>query len=260
MRLQNYLIEPEITEAITYDFYTHMLDYVCSDEYTEDGLNEGVKEFFASIKDGAVGRISDVFKTIKKDLSTIADDFGMGAKDVVDAFKSKNMFNILKAFGFNVKSLFKSVNTLSNLVRKGLFGVFKEIEKSGALKKIKQGTMKVDDLINKYPILNKVGGVAVAGLLFFIWTQMTFIGDLDFDMDFSLIKDALSGNYSLADLFVSPQGLMLLTLFATGGLVSVPWMGSTLGNLVIALTYTGFKQFKGNPSILNKLKSKIKMA
>jgi hypothetical protein len=37
-------------------------------------------------------------------------------------------------------------------------------------------------------------------------------------------------------------------------------MGSTLGNLVIALTYTGLKTVKGNPDTLNKLKSKVKMA
>ena len=257
MRLHDYLTEQELTEAITYDLYVHMLNCISSDE----SLDEGVKEFYDAIKDATVGKVSNIFKTIKNDLSSIADDIGMGTNEIVNAFKSKSLFNILKAFGFNIKKMFKSVGTLSGLVRKGLFSVFKDIEKTGALKKIKQGTMKVDDLINKYPILNKVGGVAVAGLLFFIWTQMTFIGDMDFDMDFSLIKDALAGNYSLADLFVSPQGLMLLTLFATGGLVSVPWMGSTLGNLVIALTYTGYKQFKNSDSnLLNKLKSKVQMA
>ena len=52
---------------------------------------------------------------------------------------------------------------------------------------------------------------------------------------------------------------MLITLFATGGVISVPWMGSTIGNLIIALSYTGYKYVKSNNiSIEKKFKELIK--
>ncbi len=260
MKFNQYLTEEKLYESISYELYSASLEYLFTEEYTDDGLNEGIKDFLAGIKDKSLQKVQLIFKTIKGDLSKLADEIGADAKEVLKSFKSKNMFGLLKMFKFSIKSIFKSVTTLSGLVRKGLFDVFKKIHDSGALKKIQKGAMKVDDLLEQYPILNKVGGVAVAGLIFFMWTQMTFIGDLDYDFDFTTIKEALQGKYSIADIFTSPQGLMFISLFATGGLISVPWMGTTIGNLVIALVYTGYKHIKNSDgSIENKLKSKMRV-
>jgi hypothetical protein len=53
---------------------------------------------------------------------------------------------------------------------------------------------------------------------------MTFIGDLDYDFNFSDLIAALKGSFSIADLFTSPNGLMLIALFGTGSMLglSVP--------------------------------------
>ena len=45
--------------------------------------------------------------------------------------------------------------------------------------------MKVDQVIQKYPKIAKVTGIVVAGLLLFMWINMTFIGDLDYDFNFN---------------------------------------------------------------------------
>lgn len=258
MRLYQHISEENALDIITYELYEKTIPYLFSDEYTEKDLNEGVKDILGAVKGKVSDKIVATFKEVKKDLTELADDYKI-AKDVfVKTFKSKEMFDLLKAFGFSLKAVLKSVNTLTGFVRKGLFDVFKELHKTKTFQKIRSGAVKVDDVVNKHPILNRIGGVGMAGLLFFIWTQMTFIGDMDYDMDFSNITAALAGDYSIADLLASPQGLMLGTLFATGGFMSVPWMGSTLKNLLIALTYTGYKKVKGNPEVLDKLKSKIK--
>ena len=118
--------------------------------------------------------------------------------------------------------------------------------------------MKVDEFLDKYPILKKIGGIAVAGLLLYIWLNMSFIGDLEYDMNIGDMTAALSGTFSIAELFLSPAGLMMITLFATGGLISAPWLGASTLNLVLALIYTGYVKIREkSPQIQNMMRKYI---
>jgi hypothetical protein len=54
----------------------------------------------------------------------------------------------------------------------------------------------------------------------------------------------LSGKFQLADLFLGPSGLILITLFLTGPYISVPWLGSSIYNMAIAVFYTGYVKLK----------------
>jgi len=143
-------------------------------------------------------------------------------------------------------------------IRQGLFEIFSELYKTKIYQKIRQGTIKFDEFAEKYPLLKKVTGSVVAGLLFFMWTQMTFIGNLDYDFDFTNIALALKGAYSLEDIFGSPDGLMLIGLFATGSIISVPWLGRTIYNLMLAIFYTGIKHTaKSELPAVRKIREKI---
>ena len=95
---------------------------------------------------------------------------------------------------------------------------------------------------------------------------MTFIAkysDVDYDVSFSDIVSAivlaLTGNFLLADLFASPSGFMVITLFFAGSLISFPWLGLTIINFSMAVVYTGYKKFKNSDrATLRKIQSKIK--
>jgi hypothetical protein len=50
---------------------------------------------------------------------------------------------------------------------------------------------------------------------------MTFIGDLDYDFNFGDIINAISGNFSIEQLFFSSSGLMLITLFGVGNFMGI---------------------------------------
>jgi hypothetical protein len=51
----------------------------------------------------------------------------------------------------------------------------------------------------------------------------------------------------------------MLTLFASGGLISVPWLGSSAYNVILALFYTGYSKLRDSDNrIVNMIKSKIK--
>ena len=70
----------------------------------------------------------------------------------------------------------------------------------------------------------------------------------------------MKGTFNIADLFASPEGLMLITLFGSGAVfgLSVPWLGKTAYNLVLAISYTAYARLKGSDNkILKQIQKKI---
>lgn len=242
-KYENYII----LEGATFDDYCDALDF-------SFGVNEGIVD----TKTKASTIISSIFGKAKEDFNEIVEDFGIGYDVIIKAFKNKDIFLLMKAFGFQIKTILKALISLSNLAHSGLFKVFEELAKNNAVAKLKSGALKVDELLEQYPILKKVNGPVVAALLLYIWLNMTFIGSLDYDMNFTDIGKALRGDYSIADLFASPAGLMTLTLFATGPYFSVAWLGHAGYNLIVALTYTTVKKTAGvDKNIINNFKKKL---
>lgn len=236
MKLEEYLVHIQFDpKQITYEEYCAILDSVygrCS--LTELSLIQIQRS------------LTILFKQLRSELRKISSQFKLSTQEIIAAFKSRDAFGVLKGFGFNVKLMFNAIKELTKFVREGLLTVFKELEKTKAIQKLRRGFIKVDDLIKRHPILTKVTGIALAGLLLYIWLNMTFIGDFEYDFDFTQISDALAGKFSIADMFLSPEGLMLISLFGTGfafGL-SVPWLGKSLYNLVLAIIYTSSKKMK----------------
>lgn len=222
-------------ENITYEEYCLVLDSMlgkCS--LTEISLT-AIKRSFQNL-----------FKQLRTELVKISNDFNLSNKELIASFKSKDIFGIFKGFGFKVRLMFKAIQELTKFVREGLLSIFKELADTKIIQKLRRRIIKVDQLIKKYPLLAKITGIAIAGLLLYIWLNMTFIGNLDYDFDFSSIADAISGKFSIADLFLSAEGLMLMALFGTGvgfGL-SIPWLGKSLYNLILAIVYTANKRIK----------------
>jgi len=239
----------EFNEDLTYEDWELALSYVESDY-----LNEGLLDNFK-----IPAKIAKLFNTIKKEIGIIIDKFKLNIKDAVNAFKERHVFGILKGVGFSFKSLYRLYLDAYNLIVKGLFKTFEDIHKTKIFQKIQKGTIKIDEVLAKYPILKKLTGPIVAGLLLYIWLNMSFIGDLEYDMNIVNMFSALQGNFSVEDLFGSKDGLLLITLFGSGitlGL-SAPWLGKTVLNMVLALVYTGLKYSKSDNKLINRLHSYI---
>ena len=239
---------------VTHEIYCEALDRVFDDTLTE-GLFDVLKK--TSIATGLV----NVFRNLRMGLEKISRDFKLNLADLIEAFKQKDVFNMLKAFGFNIKLVFRALMEFSKAVRGGLLEVFREMHKHKIFQQLRRGTMKIDEVLKKYPKLSKVTGIVVAGLLLFIWLNMTFIGDLDYDFNFTDLVNALKGSFSITDLFMSPEGLMLMTLFGTGAAfgLSVPWLGKSLYNLVLAITYTGYSHLRTKDKrVLDNIKRRMK--
>ena len=240
-------------QTLTYEMWCGLLDS------TETGtLSEGLKDILAKAGTVAKDAVMRIFGPIKDEILKLADTLKVGLLDIINALKERSVFGVLRAIGFKIKLLVKAISELSRIFREGLLRVFAEISRNKYVQKIRSGVMKIDELLDKYPLLKKLAGIAVAGLLLYIWLNMTFIGDLEYDMNITAMVAAIGGAYSLADLFASPEGLMMITLFATGGLISAPWLGASTLNLTLALVYTGYSKIRQHsPQILSQMKSYI---
>ena len=219
-------------------------------------LNEGMLD---SLK-GLTGRIGELISNAKKTMAEVLDDTKLETKDLIKAFKNKEVFNVLKRFGFSIKKMLSATKQGVKYLNAGLSKVFKEIHNNKIVQKIHSGVMTVDEFINKHPILNKVGGVVVAGILLWIWLNMSFTGvSLDYDIDQGALLDALAGKYSLADLFTSPDGLKTIAFLSLGlsGISVTGYLGSTAYNLTMSIIYTALQKsnFKDG-TIMNIIKKK----
>lgn len=219
--------------SITYEQYATAIDCIASGKtFEQAGLGSWLMGFFNPLK--------KIFEQVK-------DAVGLGMDELAAAFKAKSVFKLMKAIRFNVKLLWKGVQECALLIRKGLVTVFKELQKNKVFQKLRDGLIKVDEVLDHYPILKKLAGPALAGLLFYLWWVGAFIGHTDTDLDISFIGLALVGKFSLADLFTSDDGLILLSTFGLGMVAptaSFPWLVYDIANFVLAIAFTGFKYLK----------------
>lgn len=74
------------------------------------------------------------------------------------AFKDRQFFSLLKAFRFSFKNMFKVLASLSNVMSASLFAAFREIHKLKLFQKLQSGAATIDEILNKYPVLKKLGG------------------------------------------------------------------------------------------------------
>lgn len=212
-------------------------------------------------KDDEDASVAHVAKKLQKHVESIASDLKVSKDSVVEAFKQPTAFKFMKSIGFGIKkagdAALKGLQTLNV----GMKATFEEMHKTGALKKIESGAMKLDEVLNKYPAVKKIGGAAIAGFLIYQWQNMAFSGDLDDDYDVTSISSALAGDYSIKDVFASPQGLKNLTQLAVGIATGVtfPWGKIGPTTLMAAALYTGAKK-AGNSELAKKALEKFKAA
>ena len=162
--------------------------------------------------------------------------------DLAKLFMNKLVFKFFAKIKFSMKYLF-------DLVKKG-FKAYKEVIKAigDYLSKTKVGRWTEDKLkdldafLAKHPKTKRIAGIAVAGILIYIWLNMTFTGNADYDFDMGDMILALGGGFTLSTLFAGPDGMALLTLFATGVIgLSFPWPGPQHFQFIGAILYGSAK-------------------
>jgi hypothetical protein len=218
---KQYLIEQE--EDYQYNLFLETL------EVYNNGMYEGIFEVPNALKKGW-----DFIKSL-------ATSAHLKFKDIAEVFKNKKLFGFFSKIGWSFKKL-------AQIVAKG-YGYWKQlihvvgsfVEKVPGFKVSEKYIKQLQEYLEKHPIVKRVGGLVLAGLLIYIWTSaISFTGDTDFDFDQTMLFNALTGNYNLVDLLTGPDGAKFLTYIATGvlGNWSFPWPGTTPILFAGSLVYT----------------------
>jgi hypothetical protein len=235
-------IEIDINEKEYNDYITAI------DSYLTSNLNEGILSDFTDKVKGSLDFIKKFAEMLKSDLA-----------DMLTIFKNKILFTFFSKIKW-------SLSELVNLVKKG-FKLWKElheiIAKYASDNKIVKWTYdnlkQLDLFLDKHPIIKKATGIIVIGFLIYQWTNMiSFTGDIEFDFDQTSLLSAISGNFSLAELFASEDGIKMLMFIATKSLAGLnfPWPGDTWVLFALSIVYTVSK--KHYPKLAETVRRKYK--
>lgn len=174
-------------------------------------------------------------------VNEIAEAVGASVGSVVELLKNSQVVKLFYKLRW-------SFDILSDLLKKG-YQEYKELRKMVKDFAIEIGVRgvrwpteqlhKLDNMIQSHPRAMRISGVALGALMLFIWFNQAFIGDSDYDFDISEVTDALSGRYSLADMFGGRDGVIMLTTLVLGvGGLSYPWPGAVGAQFVAAVVAT----------------------
>lgn len=245
-----------LSHNYTYEEYCSDLDLII-ESINANGLNEG----FSSILKKVKSEIIELVNFVKDQMGTVGSELKLSVSEIIKAFKSKSIFEALKHFGFSIRNMYRAVHAATSIINNTLIKAFADLRKLETIRNIDERIKKVDEFLNKYPILKKLTGPAIAGLLVLIWLNMSFVGNFDYDMDITPWFQALSGNFSIHELFASPEGMAMIAFLATGllsgGSLSVAWAGKTVYNLSLSLIYVAISKTNINKAKLDKIKQVI---
>lgn len=216
----------------TFSQYASTICQEESDYYSAIALLSGKQD----LNENFLAKLTAGVRSKLEFIKTLASNAQADLQSIVELFKDSRVFKFFNSIRFDLAKLF-------NLIKVG-FSSYVQIQKViaeyVANTKVGQWTKQaldgLDAFLQKHPMIKRIGGVAVAGILLYIWLNMSFTGDFNYDFDFTDILRAVSGSFSLAQLFAGPEGVRMLLLFATGVIgLSFPWPGPTHVKFAIAL-------------------------
>ncbi len=198
-------------------------------------------QFNKYLSEYELGRLDELslpswFKEKIDFIKSLAEIVGQEVSTLFALFKNSKVYKFFKLIGWSLVSLFKLVKTGYEYYKKAIDGIAEFVAKTGVVKWTTEKLKELDEFMKKHPVLSKITGVAVAGILVFIWMKMSFTGDFIGDFDISDVLAALTGKFILSTIFGGTQGTKLILLFTTGLVgLSFPWPGPQSIQFIVAI-------------------------
>jgi hypothetical protein len=189
-----------------------------------------------ALNEGILDTLTAGIKSKLDFIKSVAQYGAMKLEDVVSLFKDSRVFKFFNAIRFNLNKLWSYIKAGFNAYADIQKAIAEYVAQTKIVKWTTAALHGLDDFLQNHPKVKRIGGFAVAGMLIYIWLNMSFTGDANFDFDFSDILRAVGGTYSLGSLFGGTDGTRMLLLFATGMIgLTFPWPGPTHVKLIVAL-------------------------
>jgi len=223
MSFKTYLLESE------YDDYRAALERII--ESLENG----------TINESLLDSLSSKMKHDLKFMREFANLVNGQLLDVLKIFKNKALFSFFNKIKWSFGELIKLVRKGYKLQKQLKQVIAEYIASTNVVDFTKDKLQDLDAFLKNHPMLKNAGILVVVGFLIYQWTEMiSFTGDIEFDFDQTVLFEAIKGNFSLADLFATPDGIQMLLFIAMNVLtgVSFPWPGNTWVLFTLSIVYT----------------------
>lgn len=182
-------------------------------------------------------------------ISELASKLKVKLADLIKLFTNSKVYKFFSTIKWSFDKLFELAKTGMKYYRLLLDAISEFMSKNKIVKWTEAKLKLLDEFLSNNPKLKHIAGIGVAALLIYIWMNMSFTGDIEYDFDMSTIILALAGKFTLHTLFGGKEGIKLLMLFITGTIgLSFPWPGPQSIQFISGLVF----------ALSNSIKSKIK--
>lgn len=223
-----------------------------STEYASYEINSGIFENIEKLKN--LGKAAkDKLKTeMKEQIEHVSKNLKITKDAVVEAYKEPRMSNILHATGYSMATLYGAFVQANHAAHDGVLTVLTHIGAHEGLHKVAhkvghhENVKKVDAVLEKYPVVKKLSGPAIAGLLLYGYC-LAPTNKLQ-DWDLSNVSKALKGDFSAKDLITSSECVSLTASVASGHAFNIATIVDSVGTLTVALACNAIIHSK-NPKL-----------
>jgi hypothetical protein len=158
----------------------------------------------------------------------LASKISVSIKDIAKLFMNRTVFNFFSKIKWSFEYVFDLAKRGLRIYREVLDVIGEYVAKTKVGRWTDDKLRDLDNFLKNHPKIKRIAGIGVAALLIYIWFNMTFTGDFEYDFNLVDVLAALGGKFSLSQIFAGKDGMKLLLLFVTGVIgVSFPWPGPT---------------------------------
>ena len=244
MRLEQHLHDEVLVENI---------ELVLLNEHQEwiDYCN-WVDRYSYTLDEGMLKKITGALKSKITFLKDLAEKLGTDFLELAKVFKNSKVFKFFTRIGWSITKLWKLLNMGFKKIHDILDVISEYVAETKVGKWTEEKLRNLDDFLQKHPKTKRIAGIAVAGILAFIWFNMTFTGSLEYDFGMDDLVAALTGKMTISQIFAGKNGIKLLLLFTTGfvGGITFPWPGPAKIQFIGGILQT----------LIKKLRIKTKLA
>jgi len=180
------------------------------------------KEFcaldFDALDEGVLDRLSGAMKKKIEFVKRVADKTGNKLSDVVATFKNRKVFSFFTKIKWSFDKLIQLLKTGYKAYGTLIKVVSEYLAKNPVVKWTDKKLIELDDFLKTHPKTRRMAGFVVAGLLAYVWFHVAFSGDVSTDFDMSQLIAAMSGSFSLSNIFSGANGITMIGLLLAGTL------------------------------------------
>lgn len=171
----------------------------------------------------------------------IANAMKTSMGSIIEIFKDSQVVRFFSKIGWSFKKIW-------DLMKDG-YRTYVDIRKTAleymsntkAIQWTTEELKKLDAFFSNHPYIRRVTGLALAGLLIWLFFHTAYIGDMEFDLEIDDVFGAFAGSYSFTKFFGGVNGAKWIVAIFLGAAVPFSIPGPNTIHFITAFMYTLIK-------------------